>query len=182
MNKNLPKILIALCLGLCLLAAVQWVREAGLREQVGKLTADVHERDRKILDMESRLKQWDSEITRLDLRVKELKSAEATNYAAVATANSAKRKTELELDQARRQINAFKEAVDVQNGNIRSQNEAIAKLNDAVKQQNELVKKLGDDRVQLAEQLNARTTEYNAVVEKFNALAKQIEQAAAKKE
>ena len=45
-----------------------------------------------------------------------------------------------------------------------------------------LVKKLGDERVSLAEQLNARTTEYNAVVEKFNALAKQIEQATAKKE
>ena len=29
---------------------------------------------------------------------------------------------------------------------------------------------------------DARTIEYNAVVEKFNALAKQIEQAAAKKE
>ena len=69
MNKNLPKILIGLCLGLCLLAAVQWVREAGLREQVGKLTADVHERDHKLQDVESRLKQWDSEITRLDLRV-----------------------------------------------------------------------------------------------------------------
>ena len=44
------------------------------------------------------------------------------------------------------------------------------------------VTKLGDERVSLAEQLNARTTEYNAVVEKFNALAKQIDQATAKKE
>lgn len=176
MKRNHSRLLIGLCLALCALCAVQWVREAGLRAQIGRLTADVQERDRTGREQEGRLKHWDSEITRLDLRVKELKSAEGTNAAAVTAADAARRKTEVALEQARREIAAYKASFEKQNANLRAQNEAIASLNTAITRQNDLVKQLGEERARLVEQLNARTAEYNAVVEKFNALAKQVGQ------
>lgn len=181
MKKALPLVVMALALALCGLCVVQWVRESHLRAQIRTITRENADKATAIGGLETRLKAWEADIQRLSDRVAELKAAEGTHQVTLATTRRSLQKAEIDLAQAREELDAFKTAVDSQNANLERQNASIARQNKVIEEQNGLLKQLGEERNQAVEQLNARTREFNDVVEKYNALVKQIEEQQAKK-
>ena len=173
MSKTLASIIAAIALALGALCAVQWYRESGLRQQAEAREKAFAEKEQKISALEKQLAQWDDEFKRFGGRMKELKESDETNRVALATAQAAQRKAELEAERAGKQVAEYEKAVDQQNDNLKRQNQAL-------EQQSELLKKISAERDQLTAQLNARVQEYNSVVEKYNALAKQLEASAGK--
>ena len=57
--------------------------------------------------------------------------------------------------------------------NLKDHNAAVTAQNSAIEKQNALLKQLTTERDAAIEKLNARTREFNEVVEKYNKLAKE---------
>ncbi len=175
--KNLlANLVLALTLGLCVLCAFQWVREARLRARVAGLTQDGAKQEQVVVSLAGLVKKWEAEIARLDARVKELKVSEQTNLTAAATLQRHLRQAELEAEAQQKRATSFKAALEQANANLKLQNENISRQNAVAQEQRASLQQLIRERDDLVEKGNERTRQFNEVVAKYNALVKQIEQ------
>ena len=168
MKKFLPNLLIFFSVCLCVLIAVQWVREARLRQSIEHLNQTVYDRDQSIQGLQGSVKKDEAEINRLDARNVELKEVGKSNSVEIAELKKTLRKTESEHETAKQQIEQYKLAVEKQNESIKKQNEDIV-------EQNRLLKQLGEERNDFVKKFNESVLKYNELVTNYNGLVKQVE-------
>lgn len=169
MKQFLINLLIVFALGLCAFNAIQWVREAGLRREIEKLTLQGIGKDQTIASLQSSLKRSEAEIARLEGRVVELKEVQKTNNAEILSLKKLLRKAEMENETAKAQIDEYKKAV-------ATQNESIQKQNDSIKEQNEMLKKVAGERDEFVKKYKDQLEQWNDLVNKYNELIKLVEQ------
>jgi len=168
MKSFLQNVLIVLALGLCLLCAVQWLREARLQQELALAQATIAARDKTVLELQTAGKRLEADLLSLDSRNAGLRDALRTNAQELAELRQNLSRAEGDLGIARAQLGSYKQAITQANANIETNNAAI-------RDQNKLLQETVAQRDDLLKRLNEMTRRYNDLVEKYNALVKQVE-------
>jgi len=158
MKNFLQNLLIFFALALCALIAFQWVRETDLRRDVQKLTDTVHDKLEAIQALQSTVRQYETEIKRLDAIKNDLTATVKSNRLEIGNLTKELEKVNAENDRNQKQMEIYKDAFEKEKAVVEKQNEEIRK-------QNEEFKKLAADR-------NAAVSNYNQMVTNYNDLAK----------
>jgi chromosome segregation ATPase len=178
MKSFLQNLLIFFALALCGVMIYQWIRETDTRKQVQRLTDKVQDQTENIRNLNSTIKQNESEIRRLDGLKTQLTQTVKSNEVRIAALGKDLDKTTNELDHAQKQIGVYKDAVERANESIKTQNETI-------KSQNDEMKKMAEERNALVQKFNKMAADYNDLAKKWNEqqelLAKQATNPPAKK-
>lgn len=184
MKKWLPNLLLVWSIILCVLITIQWVREARLRGLVQAQQVEVETRDKKLGEVEGRLKLMESEVKRLDGLKAELTEQGTKTSKDLSDLQREMAETEGKLRQAELASEAYKKALDDANANIKAQNAAvltqnqqIEKQNAVVKQQNASIEQLNTQIQQVAKERNDMVEKYNQLVKDYEALVKRLEEA-----
>ena len=156
-------LLAALC-GLC---AVQWLREAGLQNQIETLQGELHWHQSELATQQSQLDIWRHEIESLTAKVAQI-SAHAEQREQrlraerdeLASALSQARGQQIAVEQATNRITRANET-------IQAQADRIDELLERLEQHQATVLELRARRDDLARQLNQRTEAYNALVQRL---------------
>ncbi|MCF7785465.1 MAG: hypothetical protein K9N47_05040 [Prosthecobacter sp.] len=179
MKRLLTTLLVLISLGLCAVCLVQWKREARLRDHIQDLVKRLKDENALRIDAERRVREYEKEIARLtELRAEvEAKLVEVTREYNNLSADSVARGITIaiymrELMQMQRGLEATQLAFGKGADAIKSHNSVVTTQNSAMEKQNELLKQLVDERNDAISKLNARTREFNDLVEKYNKLAK----------
>jgi chromosome segregation ATPase len=179
MKRLLTTLLVVISLGLCSICLVQWQREARLRGHIQDLVKRLQAENAMRIDAERKVREYEKEIARLtELRAEvEAKLVEVTREYNDLSADSVARGITIaiymrELMQMQRGLEATQLAFGKGADAIKSHNTVVTTQNSAMEKQNELLKQLVDERNDAITKLNARTREFNELVEKFNKLAK----------
>lgn len=185
MKKWLPNLLLVLSVILCALIAIQWVREARLRGLLQAKQVDVEARDKKLGEVEGRLKLLEVELKRLDGLKAELTEQNKKSLGETSGLQRELAEAERKLRSVEAANAAYKKALDDANANIKKQNaavqgqnEQIQKQNEAVKKQNGVIEQLNGEVQRLAKERNEVVEKYNQLVKDYEALVKRLEEAA----
>lgn len=179
MKRLLTTLLIVISLGLCVVCLVQWQREARLRGHILDLVKRLEAENSLRIDAERRVREYEREIARLtELRAEvEAKLVEVTREYNDLSADSVARGISIavymrEVMQMQHGLEATQRAFGKGAEAIKSHNSVVITQNSAMEKQNELLKQLVEERNDAITKLNARTREFNDLVEKYNKLAK----------
>ncbi len=155
MRNILQNMLILLALSLCALAAVQWHREAELRQKLQSVSNEVQLKSETIQQLQKSIRHAEAEIDRLgSLR---------SGIAATAESNR------LEIGALRKQLEAAESDVERSAKQIEVFKSALQRANDNIQRQNESAKKLADDRNEAVVKFNALVEKYNDLIHRWNA-------------
>ncbi len=171
MNKVLPNILLIFALALCGLCTFQWLREGRLYKNIESLNSELYQKRESIQGLESTVKRFQTEITRLDGIKAELTATIVTNKQEIAALNKDIEKLLKESDAQKQQLTAYKEA-------MATANERITKQNEDITRQNESLKALAGQRDEKVAELVKLAENYNKVVKDFNELQEAVNKAA----
>ncbi|MCB1212271.1 MAG: hypothetical protein KDK97_23315 [Verrucomicrobiales bacterium] len=177
MNKLLLILLSIAATGLCALCYQQWLREADLRKIQANLTRELNLETAARIEAEDRATAYETEIARISqLRADtEAKLIEVTATLQLTEADQQGRGYSIatlagELQKSRQvvatvqaQLAAHQEAIAERNGEVTDQNSVVTEANTRLKA-------LTAERDKAIRQLNQRTAEFNALVEKYNKL------------
>jgi hypothetical protein len=180
MKRLITTLLVLVTLGLCAVCAVQWAREERYRMHIAGLARQLEAENTARVEAERKAAEYEKEIERLTiLRAEvEAKLLAATNELTAMGADSVARgftlafflnewvQTQAKLAATEAVVGKGAEALKEHNASVTAQNATIIK-------QNEMLKQLVKERDEAVEKLNARTREFNELVEKYNKLAKQ---------
>ena len=179
MKRLLTTLLIVISLGLCVVCLVQWQREARLRGHILELVKRLEAENSLRIEAERRVREYEREIARLtELRAEvEAKLVEVTREYNDLSADSVARGISIavymrEVMQMQHGLEATQRAFGKGAEAIKSHNSVVITQNSAMEKQNELLKQLVEERNDAITKLNARTREFNDLVEKYNKLAK----------
>ena len=179
MKRLLTTLLILIALGLCAVCVVQWQREARLRGHITDLVKRLEAENAARVEAERKVREYEKEIERLtELRAEvEAKLVEVTRDYNELSADSVARGITIavymrELMQVRHGLEATQLAFGKGAEALKEHNTAVSGQNSVIEKQNELLKQLARERDTAIEKLNARTLEFNEVVEKYNKLVK----------
>lgn len=185
MKKWLPNLLLVLSVILCTLIAIQWVREARLRGLLQAKQVEVEARDKKLGELDGRLKLLEVELKRLDGLKAELTEQNKKSIGETSGLQRELAEAERKLRSAEAANAAYKKALDDANANIKKQNaavqgqnEQIQKQNEAVKKQNGVIEQLNGEVQRLAKERNEVVEKYNQLVKDYEVLVKRLEEAA----
>lgn len=179
MKRLLNTLLILVAVGLCVVCVVQWVREDRLRTHITDLVKRLEAENALRIDAERKAAEYAKEIERLtalraEVEAKLLVVTDELN--AMSTDSVARGITlahfvvqHLEMEA---KLTAYESAVGQSSTALKEHNTAVTAQNETIAKQNELLKKLVTERDSAVEKLNARTREFNDLVEKYNKLAK----------
>ncbi|MGZ4961393.1 MAG: hypothetical protein ACXWKG_15205 [Limisphaerales bacterium] len=158
MKRLLTNLLIVLALALCGLVAVQWVREAQLRQQLQAVSDSLHDKSEVLGHVRDQLKHSEDEIQRLEKVRIDLSEQAKTN--AFLTLDLRKQLDQARADTERQTLSAdnYKAALEHANQNVTKQNRDIEKQNDDLKK--------------LAQERNDIVTRYNKLAKDFDDLTK----------
>ena len=161
-------ILILLSLGLCGLAAYQWTRETTFRKGIETL------RQTNVVLMtlqneaENKATRYQSELADVEKKRADIVAENRTNKFRLGKLELEVSKFEANLNYSSNLVDAFSNAVQNANQNIRIQNQSISNLNSEFK-------KLAEDRNEVIKKYNALAQDQQKTVEEYNKLAKQFE-------
>ena len=179
MKRLLSTLLVIVTLGLCAVCVVQWVREERLRGHIADLAKRLEAENTARVEAERKAAEYEKEIERLTiLRAEvEAKLLTATQELTEMGADSVARGYTLafflnELVQTEAKLAAMENAVGKGTEALKDHNASVTAQNATITKQNELLKQLAAERNTAIEKLNARTKEFNELVEKYNKLAK----------
>lgn len=179
MKRLLTTLLVLVALGLCVVCVVQWQREARLRGHITDLVKRLEAENAARVEAERKVREYEKEIERLsELRAEvETKLVEVTREYNELSADSVFRGITIavymrELRQLQHGLEATQLAFGKGSEALKEHNTAVTAQNSAIEKQNEMLKQLARERDAAIEKLNARTIEFNEVVEKYNKLAK----------
>lgn len=180
MKRLLITLLVLISLGLCAVCVVQWQREARLRGHITDLVKRLEAENALRIEAERKVREYEKEIERLtELRAEvEAKLVEVTREYNDLSNDSVARGIVIavymrELMQVQSGLQATQLAFGKGAEALKEHNAAVTGQNSAIEKQNELLKQLARERDAAIEKLNARTREFNEVVEKYNKLSKQ---------
>ena len=179
MKRLLITLLVLISLGLCAVCVVQWQREARLRGHITDLVKRLEAENALRIEAERKVREYEKEIARLtELRAEvEAKLVEVTREYNDLSNDSVARGIVIavymrELMQVQSGLQATQLAFGKGAEALKEHNAAVTGQNSAIEKQNELLKQLARERDAAIEKLNARTREFNEVVEKYNKLSK----------
>ncbi len=179
MKRLLTTLLILISLGLCVISVVQWQRETRLRGHILDLVKRLEAENTMRIDAERRVRAYEKEIARLTaLRAEvEAKLVEVSRECADLSKDSMARGISIAIYMREvAQIQHGREAAQIAFGKgasaIKDHNAVVNTQNSAMEKQNDLLKQLVEERNDAISKLNARTREFNELVEKYNKLAK----------
>ncbi len=179
MKRLLLALLVFISLGLCGICAVQWQREARLLARITDLVKQLEAENKLRVTAEQKVYEYGQEIQRLEglrteIEAKLLTTTEelrdrttdqtARGYSIAVLMNEAIRASS-ELEAFQQLAGKGTEAIKQRNTEVTAQNAAIEKANAQIKQ-------LVSDRDEAIRKLNARTQEFNELVEKYNKLGR----------
>lgn len=180
MKRLLIFLLVLVSLGLCAVSVEQWRREARLRGAIEDLVKKLQAENLAKVEALRKVREYEMEIERLTaLRAEvEAKLVEMTrSFNDLGGDNRARGITiavyMMKLNDSMMGYEAARIALGQGTEAIKDRNTAVTGANDAIQQQNAMLKKVADERDSAIAKLNARTREYNEVVEKYNKLAKE---------
>lgn len=180
MKRVLIFLLVVISLGLCGVCLVQWKREADLIGHIEDLIKKLEAENAAKVEAQRKVREYEREIERINaLRAEvEAKLVEVTRELNLLTTDNVARGITiaiymLELNHAQAGFESARIALGQGADAIKDRNTAVAGQNDTIQQQNAMLKKLADERDSAIEKLNARTRDYNELVEKYNKLAKE---------
>ena len=179
MKRLLTTLLVVISLGLCAVCIVQWQREARLRGHILDLVKRLEAENNLRIEAERKVREYEKEIARLtELRAEvEAKLVEVSREYNDLSADSVARGITIaiymrELMQMQHGLEATQLAFGKGTEALKSHNSVVTSQNSAMEKQNELLKQLVEERTDAISKLNARTREFNDLVEKYNKLAK----------
>ncbi|WP_395735755.1 hypothetical protein [Prosthecobacter sp.] len=179
MKRLLITLLIFISLGLCGIMLVQWQREDRLRGHIGDLVKRLEAENVLRIEAERKVREYEKEIARLtELRAEvEARLVEVSREYNDLSADSVARGITIaiymrELMQLQHGLEATQLAFGKGAAAIKEHNAVVTTQNTAMEKQNELLKQLAEERNDAIAKLNARTREFNELVEKYNKLAK----------
>lgn len=167
--KNFQQnLFIVLALGLCALSVWQWYVQTVQRDEIETQNRMLFDRDSQIQSDTNSIATLNAKINDMDAELSGLKGTVATNQHVIASQKA--RITELSFDNESltNEVAQYKIAVDTVEAKLKEAYAGIAK-------QNETITNLLSDRDQLVEKYNELATNRNAIVLKYNALVKQME-------
>lgn len=179
MKRLLTTLLILISLGLCGVCLVQWQRESRLRGHIDDLAKRLIAENNMRIDAERKVREYEREIARLtELRAEvEAKLVEVSREYNDLSADSVARGISIaiymrELAQVQHGLEATQLAFGKGSEALKEHNSVVTSQNSAMEKQNQLLKQLVEERNDAISKLNARTREFNELVEKYNKLAK----------
>jgi len=179
MKRLLNTLLVVISLGLCAVCMVQWQREARLRGHILDLVKRLEAENTLRIEAERKVREYEKEIARLtELRAEvEARLVEVSREYNNLSADSVARGISIaiymrEVAQMQHGLEATQRAFGKEAEAIKSHNSVVTTQNSAMEKQNELLKQLAEERNDAIAKLNARTREFNELVEKYNKLAK----------
>jgi len=180
MKRFLISLLACIALGLCVICTLQWTREAKLHRILRELSSQLQAESNLRIEAEEKAARFEEEIARLTaLRAEvEGKLLTATEESRALIEDQTARGYSIavlmnETRNAQAQLDALKDLAGQGTGAIKDRNAEVTAQNAAIEKANAQIKSLADERDAAIIQLNARTREFNELVEKFNKLAKQ---------
>jgi len=179
MKRLLTTLLVIISLGLCAVCIVQWQREERLRGHIQDLVKRLEAENTLRIEAERKVREYEREIARLtELRAEvEAKLVEVTREYNELSKDSVARGITIaiymrELMQMQQGLEATQIAFGKGAEALKNHNSVVTTQNSAMEKQNELLKQLVEERNDAIAKLNARTREFNELVEKYNKLAK----------
>jgi chromosome segregation ATPase len=180
MKRVLIILLVLISLGLCAISVEQWRREARLNAIITERTRQLEEEHKKRIEFEEKADRFEKEIQRLTVLRAETEAAllEATEELRDRIADQSARGQSIavlmnEVITSQSELAAYKDLAGAGTDAIKERNAAVAAQNAAIEKQNAQLKQLAAERDNAINQLNARTREFNELVERYNKLAKQ---------
>lgn len=180
MKRLLISLLVLVSLGLCVISVEQWRREARLRAAIEDLVKRLQAENAAKVEALRKVREYEREIERINaLRAEvEAKLVEITREFNSLTFDNIARGIVIavymrELQQVEHGLEAAQLAFGKGSEAIKDHNTVVTSQNTALEKQNEMLRQLARERDAAIEKLNARTAEFNALVEKYNKLAKE---------
>ena len=148
MKNFLQHLLIILALGLCGLCTWQWYDQVQQRRMLTTFSQTIADQTAEIQRATNSVTVLDQQLVQMDARLTELRSTLQSNRTEITT------------------------------GHIENQRltNALAQANENIRQQNEILKTVASQRDTFLQRLNQAIEDRNAVVAKYNALVKQIDE------
>lgn len=179
MKRLLTTLLVLVTLGLCAVCVVQWVREERLRGHIADLAKRLEAENTARVEAERKAAEYEKEIERLTaLRAEiEAKLLATTEELTLVGNDSVARGITLslflnELVQTQARLAAAESVAGKGASALKEHNASVTAQNATITKQNEMLKQVAAERDAAIEKLNARTKEFNELVEKYNKLAK----------
>lgn len=170
--KNFQQnLLITLALALCGLCVFQWYVQTIQRNEIQTLNALVFQKNSDIQGDTNSIATLNGQVEQLDARLTELKAAAATNEQLVFSQKAEIVKLQFTDEKQTNEIAQYKDAVATLQSKLKDAYVGIA-------QQNEAITNLVAQRDDFVQKLNASVKDRNDIVAKYNALAKQLANAA----
>lgn len=180
MKRLLTTLLVLVTLGLCVVCVLQWQRESRYRGHIADLIKRLEAENAAKVEALRKVREYEKEIARLtEIRAEvEAKLVEVTrDYNDLSRDSVARGITIAIYMRELMQVQAGFEAAQLALGQggeaIKERNTAVTAQNDAIEKQNAMLKQLASERDDAITRLNARTREFNELVEKYNKLAKE---------
>lgn len=180
MKRLLHTLLVLISLGLCAVSVVQWQREARLRGHIEDLVKRLEAENAAKVEAQRKVRDLEKEIERINvLRAEvEAKLVEMTRDFNDLTTDNISRGITIavymnELRQLQGGLEASQLAFSKGADAIKEHNTTVTAQNTALEKQNTMLKQVAAERDAAIEKLNARTREFNELVEKYNKLAKE---------
>lgn len=180
MKRLLITLLVLISLGLCAVSVVQWQREARLRGHIEDLVKRLEAENAAKVEAQRKVRDLEKEIERINvLRAEvEAKLVEMTRDFNDLTTDNISRGITIavymnELRQLQGGLEASQLAFSKGAAAIKEHNTTVTAQNTALEKQNTMLKQVAAERDAAIEKLNARTREFNELVEKYNKLAKE---------
>ena len=148
MRNGLQQLLVILALGLCGLCAWQWHTQVQQHKMSAKLSQTIADQTGEILQATNSIMLLDQQLAQMDARLTELRSGAQSNRTEIATTRADNQRL----------------------------TDTLAQANANIHQQNEMLKNVAAQRDALLQRLNEAIQDRNAVVAKYNALVKQVEE------
>lgn len=180
MKVFLFSLLAVLTLGLCGICLIQWQREFILNATIDELIHQLIAENKIRIEFEEKAFRFEQEITRLtNLRAEtERALLDATEKLQQITVDQSARGFSIallmnEAMAAATELSAYKQLAGKGTDAVKDRNNVVTAQNAAIEKANAALKQLSGERNDLILKLNARTQEFNELVEKYNKLGKQ---------
>jgi chromosome segregation ATPase len=168
MKKFHENLLIVFALGLCALCAWQSYGQTRQRNLIDELNRQVNDKTVAIQGLTNTLQNAQQEISQVDARLTELKTAVKTNELLVAEQKREIHRLTVTSAQLTNEITQYKQAIDDMQGRLKDAYVGIAKQNTAISE-------ITTQRDDLVNKYNESVKDRNDVVVKYNALVEKVE-------
>lgn len=180
MKAFLYYILAFIVFALCGICADQWRREFKLNRRIDELTAMLVAENKLRIEFEEKAFRFEKEIARISHLRAETEAAllDATEKIMLMTEDQSARGYSIalwmnEATLVKSELAAYKQLAGKGTDAIKDRNTEVSVQNEAIEKANASLRQLVSERDELIGKLNARTKEFNELVDKYNKLAKE---------